>query len=49
MEIKIIPRLLNSSLKVVHSGSLLVALVVRIPGFHCHGPDSILGQGTEIP
>lgn len=24
-------------------------LVVRIPGFHCHGPGSILGWGTEIP
>ena len=24
-------------------------LVVRIPGFHCHGPGSIPGQGTEIP
>ena len=23
-------------------------LVVRIPGFHCHGPGSIPGQGTEI-
>ena len=24
-------------------------LVVKIPGFHCHGQGSILGQGTEIP
>ena len=24
-------------------------LVVRILGFHCHGPGSIPGQGTEIP
>ena len=24
-------------------------LVVRIPGFHCHDPGSIPGQGTEIP
>ena len=24
-------------------------LVVRIPGFHCNGPGSISGQGTEIP
>lgn len=24
-------------------------LVVRIPGFHCRGLGSILGQGTEIP
>ena len=24
-------------------------LVVRIPGSHCRGPDSIPGQGTEIP
>ena len=24
-------------------------LVVRIWCFHCHGPCSILGQGTEIP
>ena len=24
-------------------------LVVRIPGFHCRGPGSILGQRTEIP
>ena len=23
-------------------------LVVRIPGFHCGGPGSILGRGTEI-
>ena len=23
-------------------------LVVRIPGFHCHGPGSIPGGGTEI-
>ena len=23
-------------------------LVVRIPGFHCHGMGSIRGQGTEI-
>ena len=23
-------------------------LVVRIPGFHCYGPGSIPGQGTEI-
>ena len=23
-------------------------LVVRIPGFHCGGPGSIPGQGTEI-
>ena len=24
-------------------------LVVRIPGFPCHDPGSIPGQGTEIP
>ena len=24
-------------------------LVVRIPGFHCCGPGSISGRGTEIP
>ena len=24
------------------------ALLVRIPGFHCHGPGSIPSQGTEI-
>ena len=24
-------------------------LVVRIPGFHCHGPGSVPGWGTEIP
>ena len=24
-------------------------LVVKIPGFHCHGPYSIPGQGTEFP
>ena len=24
-------------------------LVVRIPGFHCNGPGSISGQGTDIP
>ena len=23
-------------------------LVVRIPSFHCHGPASVPGQGTEI-
>ena len=23
--------------------------MVRIPGFHCHGPGSIPGRGTEIP
>ena len=23
--------------------------VVRIPGFHCQGPGSIPGRGTEIP
>ena len=23
-------------------------LMARIPGFHCHGPSSITGQGTEI-
>ena len=23
--------------------------MVRIPGFHCHGPGSFPGQGTEIP
>ena len=23
--------------------------MVRIPGFHCCGPGSIPGQGTEIP
>ena len=22
--------------------------MARIPGFHCHGPSSITGQGTEI-
>ena len=22
--------------------------MVKIPGFHCHGPSSIPGQGTEI-
>ena len=30
-------------------GSSLVCLVVRILGFHCRGPGSIPGQGTEIP
>lgn len=25
------------------------SLVVRIPGFHCHGPGSVTGWGTEIP
>ena len=24
-------------------------LVVRIPGFHCRGPGSVPGQGTESP
>ena len=24
-------------------------LMVRIPGFHCHGSSSVSGQGTEIP
>ena len=24
-------------------------LVIRIPGFQCHGPGSIPGEGTEIP
>ena len=24
-------------------------LMVRIPGFHCHGPGSVPGWGTEIP
>ena len=24
-------------------------LVIRIPGFHCFGPGSIPGLGTEIP
>ena len=24
-------------------------LVVRVPGFHCYGLDSISGQGTETP
>ena len=24
-------------------------LVLRILGFHCHGPVSVPGQGTEIP
>ena len=23
--------------------------MVRMPGFHCHGPGSIPGQGAEIP
>ena len=23
--------------------------MVRIPGFHCCGPGSVPGQGTEIP
>ena len=23
-------------------------LVVRIPHFHCHGPGSVPGQGTEM-
>ena len=23
--------------------------MVRTPGFHCHGPGSIPGWGTEIP
>ena len=31
------------------SGELPSGLVVRIPDFHCHGPGSTPGQGTEIP
>ena len=30
-------------------GSDRIVLVVRILGFHCRGPGSIPGQGTEIP
>ena len=36
------------SLQEQESGKFLGGLVVRIPGFHCHGPDSILGRETEI-
>ena len=31
------------------SGEIPGGLVVRILGFHCHGPGSISGRGTEIP
>ena len=30
------------------SGEFPGVLVVRMAGFHCHGPGSVLGQGTEI-
>ena len=29
------------------SGEFPGGLVVRIPGFHCHGPGSVTGRGTE--
>ena len=31
-----------------HTREFPGVIVVRILGFHCRGPSSILGQGTEI-
>ena len=41
--------LLCDFLKYTYFGEFPGGLVVRIPGFHCHGPGSLPGQGTEIP
>ena len=45
-------RLVLSNLKFAHKvclGKFPDGILFRIPGFHCRGPDSIPGQGTEIP
>ena len=39
---------LGGSLKLVSCWEFPGALVLRIPGFHCHGLGSIPSQGTEI-
>ena len=45
----------NSELRVLKQGvplwpsGFLGSPSSRIPGFHCQGPGSIPGQGTEIP
>ena len=41
-------RILETSFK-MKSWEFPGSLVVRIWHFHCHGPGSIPGQGTEIP
>ena len=40
---------ISMALKTSHLGEFPGSLVVRILGFHCHGPVSIPGWGTKIP
>ena len=40
--------LLTTLKKVKETGEFPGGLVVRISGFHGHGPGSVPGQGTEI-
>ena len=35
--------------KLIHFWECPGGLMVRVPGFHCHGLGSIPGRGTEIP
>ena len=35
-------------LKTEHKGEFPDGLILKIWGFHCHGPGSIPGRGTEI-